>query len=75
MERAASGHCDDIVGDKSWTTPAAVSIASSKTESEALTKSAQKECPAVLDTISSADEKEPLKSDIDEVSVDDIGIN
>ena len=72
---AKSDHYDDSgMHETSWTTPVAVSSASSKTESETMTKLAQRENPAILDTINSADEKEPLKLEVHEVSVDNSGI-
>ena len=65
---------DDIdLNEKSRTSPRTVSVASSRTESKSITKSAKKEISAILDTTSSADEKESLKSDVDDASVDKDG--
>ena len=71
--RDQSDYDDVDLDEKSRTSPRAESAALSNTESRSSTKSAQKESQAVLDTISSADEREPLKSDVDEASVDNTG--
>ena len=76
IKSTTSDQYDDsgaYINKKTLITPTAVSTASSRTETEAVVKSIQKESPAILDTLSSADEKEPLNSDLDEASVNNSG--